>query len=66
MKKVYEKPEIEVIHFDYEDIVTCSNGCSPITPVGPGHEPGHDPLPGPHPGPGPNPGPGPGHHHGRP
>lgn len=27
MKKVYEKPSIEVIHFNYEDIITASNGC---------------------------------------
>lgn len=26
MKKVYQKPTVEMIHFNYEDIVTCS-GC---------------------------------------
>lgn len=29
MKKVYKKPEIEVIHFDYQDIITASGECPP-------------------------------------
>ena len=29
MKKIYHKPEVEFIHFDYTDIITASNGCEP-------------------------------------
>lgn len=44
MKKTYSKPTVEVIHFDYTDIITASNGCD----VGDhGHHYGwNDPQPG--------------------
>lgn len=43
MKKQYEKPTIEVIHIDYEDIITTSNGCDCGDPHHDhGHHNGHD------------------------
>ena len=37
MKQIYHKPEVEVIHFDYQDIITASGECDP----GEGHGNGH-------------------------
>ena len=38
MKKTYEAPEIEVLKFDYNDVITASNGL-PVTQItkNPGH-----------------------------
>ena len=47
MKKVYEKPTFEVIHFNYVDIITASNGCGYEDHGNNGHHYGwEDPQPG--------------------
>ena len=60
MKEIYQKPKIEVIHFEKNnDFLTCS-GEYHYEPVTPPH-PGPGPINPPHPGPGPHPGHGPHH-----
>ena len=47
MKQIYNKPTVEVIRFDYVDIITASNGCDIEDHGNNGHHYGwDDPQPG--------------------
>lgn len=40
MKKVYQKPEVEIIHFDFRDMITASCECP--YPYDPNHGHNHN------------------------